>query len=212
MIRYDAQEFEKIQLVFPNLYYDKKDNAIKGELDFSACYEERPRKRGIDRWKIVPCSSGSNCLHDCYEIIILLDDTQEGWPKVFEIGKRISRLAREVGKEIIDLHIYPHDNSCCLGICISSNIMLYDFVLNRVYPYFVWQAYFERYRRLPPCGEYSHDEKGYQELMQDLRQVSRNDLCFCDSGKKYKRCCINNEQAIMNFFCKTYTSKVVKVR
>ena len=129
--------------------------------------------------------------HDCYEIKILLSETQNGWPKVFETGGRIEKLAAKIGKPIIDQHVYPNDNSCCLGIDFNTQITLQEFILNKVYPYFVWQAYFDKYRKIPPCGEYSHGGKGFAEYKQDLKDIGRNDPCICGSGKKYKKCCID---------------------
>ncbi len=189
MIEYTLEEFTEIQKYFPNLYYDEKENCIRGELNFSARYQKQSKKKGEDIWEIIPCSSGSDCLRDCYEIKILLNDTQSEWPKVFETGGRIEKLAAEIGKPIIDLHIYPSNNSCCLGIDFNTNITLRKFVLNKVYPYFVWQAYFDKYRKIPPCGEYSHGGKGFAEYRQDLEKIGRNDPCICGSGEKYKKCC-----------------------
>lgn len=196
MIKFDVEEFKNIQKAFPNLFYEQKGNCIKGELDFGFRYEKRSGKKGKNNWIIVPCSSGSDCLQDCYEIEIRLSHNRTGWPKVFETGGRIKRLAKEIRKPIIDLHIYPHDNSCCLGICVNPNITLYDFIIREVCPYFVWQAYFDKYRKLPPCGEYSHDKKGMQECLQDLKKIGRNDSCICGSGKKYKKCCLFRRKEI----------------
>ena len=196
MIKYDVEEFKNIQQIFPNLYYEPKENCVKGELDFTCRYEKHSGKKGRNNWKIVPCSSGSDCLYDCYEIAIRLGEQQTGWPKVFETGGRIKKLAEEIRIPPIDLHIYPDDNSCCLGIYLNPNITLYDFIVCEVLPYFVWQAYFDKYRELPPCGEYSHGKKGIQECLQDFKKIGRNDSCICGSGKKYKKCCISKRKEI----------------
>ena len=202
MIKYDAADFQAVQERFPDLYYKQKDDCIKGELSFNARYEKQSRKNGKDNWIIVPCSSDNDCLHDCYEIAIRLSENQTGWPKVFETGGRIKRIAEEIGKPLVDLHIYPRDNSCCLGICVNSDITLYDFIVRKVYPYFVWQAYFDKYKKPPPCGEYSHDFKGIEEYLKNLKEIGRNDLCICGSGEKYKRCCIDKKQEMKDLLKK----------
>ena len=193
MIEYDDQDFEKIQQYFPNLFYDKQNNRVRGELDFSACYIEKIKKNKRTAWEIVPCSSGKGCIQDCYEIEILLNNqnnNQDQLPKIFEIGGRIENFALKGSRDKADLHLYP-DNSCCLGINISTtaDITLSDFILNKIYPYFVWQAYFDKYERIPPCGEYSHGDLGVTEFEKERKKLDRNGPCICGSGKKYKKCC-----------------------
>ena len=198
MIEYTLEEFSKVQKSFPRIDYEQKNNCIKGKLDFNVEYQKISKKNGESVWKIVQGLAGTNSLSDCYEIEILLNATQHGWPKVWETGGRIRKLAKEIGKQPIDLHIYPKDDSCCLGIYVNADIVLSDFIVNIVYPYFVWQAYFDKYKAIPPCGEYSHGEKGIEEYLKELEATGRNDLCICNSGKKYKKCCIHNKEAIKN--------------
>ncbi len=188
MIKYCCKDFQKVQQCFPNLFYDKKGNYIKGEIEFSARYEKIKSKRGIP-WDIVFCSSGKGCIQDCYEIKILLNN-QNPLPRVFEIGGRIKELAVKRSRKIIDLHI-NYDESCCLGVRINSNIALSSFILNKVYPYFVWQAYFDKYGKMPPCGEYPHNKsEALKEFEKERHKSGRNDLCPCGSGEKYKNCCL----------------------
>ena len=183
-IEYTPAEMEKIQCRFPGLYYD--EGVVKGEISFGARYELSDRKKKKE-WIISDCSSGKDCIRDVYEIEIHLN----GKPKVFEVGGRIKNLAKELGRPIIDLHLFP-DGSCCLGIfLVNEKETLSDFVINKVYPYFVWQAYFEKFEDIPPCGEYSHGERGRQEFQKDVFQMKRNDRCLCGSGRKFKVCCIS---------------------
>ena len=60
MIKYDAVEFQAVQERFPYLYYEQKDNCIKGELSFNARYKKQSRKNRKDSWIIVPCTSGGS--------------------------------------------------------------------------------------------------------------------------------------------------------
>ena len=183
VIEYSSVEMEEIQRHFPDLYYD--NGSIRGEISFSARYDFSDRKKK-NKWTITNCSSGEDCIQDVYEIEILLN----GQPKVFEVGGRIKKLAKEIGRPIIDLHLVPEDESCCLGLfLINEGETLSDFVVNKVYPYFVWQAYFEKFRKIPPCGEYSHEKRGIQEFWADVFDIGRNDRCPCGSGRKFKICC-----------------------
>ncbi|MXZ48977.1 MAG: hypothetical protein F4Z13_07020 [Candidatus Dadabacteria bacterium] len=182
-IEYTPAEMEKIRCRFPGLYYDK--GAVRGEISFSARYELSGRKKK-KKWIITNCSSGKNCIQDVYEIKILLN----GQPKVFEVGGRIKKLAEKLGRPIVDLHLFPEDESCCLGIfLINERETLSNFVINKVYPYFVWQAYFEKFGKTPPCGEYSHGEQGKREFLKHVSDIGRNDPCPCGSGLKFKICC-----------------------
>lgn len=183
-IRYSPAEMEKIQRHFSGLYYDDR-GIIRGEISFRARYKLSGRKK--EEWTIVGCSSGKDCVEAVYEIEIHLVN---GQPKVFEVGGRIKKLAKKIDRRIIDLHLFPEDGSCCLGIFLmNERETLSDFVISKVYPYFVWQAYFEKFRKIPPCGEYSHGKQGIEEFRADVLETGRNDQCPCGSGRKFKSCC-----------------------
>ncbi len=171
---------------FPNLYHD--DGKIKGEIDFKAKYVLSRKKKGqTEKWMIVDCEDGEDCITDAYDIVIHLDTSP---PRVFETSKRILKLASERKLGLMDVHLFLQDESCCLGIFLENpNETLSSFVFHKVYPYFVWQAYFEKFRKIPPSGEYSHEMKGHREFAKELMSVSRNDPCPCGSGEKLKHCC-----------------------
>ena len=187
MIEYSPEEMRKINFKFPNLYYD--DGKIKGEIDFKAKYVLARKKKGqTEKWMICDCEDGEECIIDAYDIAIHLDTS---YPRVFETAQRIRNLANERKLGLADVHLFPKDGSCCLGLFLENpNETLSSFVVHKVYPYFVWQAYFEKYNKIPPCGEYSHGETGRREFEIDLMSVSRNQPCPCGSGKKLKHCCI----------------------
>ncbi len=186
MIRYSTSEMEEINRHFLNLFYS--EDVVKGEIDFSVKYKPSISKH-IKYWNIVPCSSGHGCIQDVYDIEIRLKELRDGKPKVFEIGGRIKRLAEELNLPIIELHLYPDDGDCCLGIFFpNSNETLSEFILNKVYPYFVWQAYYSQYRKIPPIGEWSHGAQGRQEFSRYIQILGRNQPCPCGSGKKFKIC------------------------
>ena len=166
---YDTSEMQRINRYFPDLYHE--NNVIKGYISFSAMYQ-LTKRHTKNKWEIVPCDSGKRCIRDSYKIEIHLDKVQFGCPKVFEVGGRIKNLACKLNKPVEDLHIYTNDYSCCLGIFPEkSNESLSAFVINKVYPYFVWQAYFEKFSEIPPVGEYSHGIQGLREYLEGKNKV-----------------------------------------
>ncbi len=219
MVKYALEEFKKIiDNYFPNLYFEENTEKIKGELNFHARYEESIDKGGIREWNIVPCfqneESLENCIQDVYLIEIDFDtkDKINKFPIVIETGGRIKNLAQSLYKRPNDLHL-NNDGTCCLGIFSPSDCLsLHDFLIKIIYPYFFWQAYFNKYKIIPPCGEYPHP---YAEAI-DLRIIeeknklnslhqskagnptgeNRNTQCPCGSGIKYKKCCLYSDQKI----------------
>ncbi len=205
MIKYSKKEFNNIKKYFPNLEYLPDRNQIIGEIIVGPChYIKKETIQGRFQWIVEPCDENQTDVV-MGEYLILIDLNLEGnWgmgAKVWEVGEKIERLAKSLDKSLMDLHLFPQDKSCCLGIKIEKQqILLSDFIFNEVYPYFVWQAYYAKYRRVPPCGEYSHD-KGKEEAVQDYKNtmtsvptLGRNEKCPCGSRKKYKKYCLHEDK------------------
>ncbi len=119
----------------------------------------------------------------------------------------------EVGGEIpceVDWHKYP-DSSCCLTVRAKEKLMckngitLVWFVQNMAIPYFANQLC--RKQTGSYLHEYSHGAKGIWEFYKELfhsqnpeiwkrcldntfsnGKNKRNVQCYCNSGKKYKKC------------------------
>ena len=188
LIKYSTSEMNEINRHFPNLYFS--EGVVQGEIDFSVKYKLSGSKHNR-YWVIEPCSPEYGGIQDVYEIEIRLYEPRNDKPKVFETGGRIKRLAEELNLQTIDLHLYPDDEDCCLGRFLPNlDETLSEFVLNKVYPYFVWQAYYSKYRKIPPVGEWSHDARGLQEFDTHTCKIGRNQPCPCGSGKKFKNCCL----------------------
>lgn len=206
LMEYSQEEIDKVKTWFPGLDYYPDNNRISGSLAISACCYKEKKCENFIAWEIQPCSPDqSECITG--EYLIEIDLGQEGeYPKVYEIGEKIERLANELKKRVIDLHSYPQDKSCCLGISFSPRTSLSEFILYDVYPYFVWQAYYYKYKKIPPCGEYSHGIKGWREATEDYKKkiqfyrdkivgkTGRNNPCPCGSNKKYKKCCLFQDE------------------
>ena len=212
MIRYNPNELEKLKKTFPNLDYIKDKETIEGELNFCSRYK-KITCNNIHKWEIEFCDkSDDGYVEDAYSIRAFLKqrDQNNKLPTVFETDGRIKKVAVSRRNTLNDLHLNS-DESCCLGIFPPSYCLsLYDFVIKAVYPYFVWQAYFEKYKTIPPCGECPHDwqkalatrineeenERNFF-LAQQTEKPSgnnRNELCPCGSGKKYKKCCFQKDK------------------
>lgn len=188
-MKFDSVSMAEAQQYFPSL--SLIGNSVCGEIEFFAKYVQTSRGQFV----VEPCESGNgDCVRGKYKIQILLDDL--GMPRVFEVGGKVQSVALKLKIKLIDLHI-NRDDSCCLDFCLNirQNLTLNEFVLQKVYPFFVWQAYYEKFKVLPPVGEYSHGrDDAINEFCKDLLGSERNDLCICGSGKKFKKCCLRRLQ------------------
>ncbi len=166
-------EMLEVEKTFPNLYFENP--FIKGEINVCAVYDEEklihnPDEQARKEYK-------KTFVQDVYEIKIDLLNY-----KVYETGNKI--------KKIPNNHINS-DGSCCLGLFGDATLSTSDFIKLHVLPFFVWQNYKSQYGKSPPWGEYSHGEAGVKEFDKDIKNIGRNDMCYCGNGKKYKKCCLN---------------------
>lgn len=125
------------------------------------------------------------------------------FPKMFETGGKIPKEG--------DWHIYP-DGSCCTTVRLNellvsrNGITLLRFLDEFGVPFLANHKHKELKGRYA-SGEYSHGMGGYWEFFQEklntkdlqiiLRGLTlllngqtpeRNALCFCGTGRKYKKC------------------------
>lgn len=165
------------------LEYDSAKNTLEGELFLS---------------------SG-----DSYEVLINLNPYPRFFPTVKETGGRIPPKA--------DRHIYEQYGTCCFTTSAKSQILLrtkitslLKFIDEIVIRYFENNSYYEIHGRY--FGEeYNHGMKGMLEGYQDIlgvkdfktilwmldlrnkgRKIGRNNLCYCGSGLKIKKCHLKN--------------------
>ena len=183
---FTEHDIQEITQYFPMLRLI--NGAIQGELAFSAMYVQSNHRQ----WVIKACNSicDEKCIKGSYKIEIVLN--QQAAPHVYETSGKIAAVAERLKIQMHDLHINS-DKSCCLDLdyAISPNLTVKEFILNKVYPFFVWQAYYEKFEQAPPSGEYSHGIEAVQEFFDDVKTIGRNDICFCGSGKKHKKCCLH---------------------
>ena len=199
-MKINDSEIKWLKSRFPNLQYDEKSQKIMGELDFCAAYDKESGKVIIGNI----ANRTETLIRDVFEVEICLGDLDmNGWPKVREVGKRHHEIAQKCNIAIIDLHINPQDNTCCLGIKFPDNriFKIKPFIHKRLIPFFYRLSYVEKFgidtSRNDLWEEYSHSDEGLREYFTEIVNFAgdnsgRNDLCPCGSGKKYKKCHIND--------------------
>ena len=189
---------------FPNLQYEEDSQKIIGELDFCAAYDNESGKVIVGD----SIKKGNHLICDVFEIEICLGSPNgNGWPKVYEVGGRRCQIAKKCNSPIIDLHFYSDDDACCLGLQFPDNrsLSIRSFLEELVIPFFYRLSYTEEFgiaaSRNDLWGEYSHGEEGLTEYLTEIsifakQNPGRNDLCPCGSGKKFKKCHIDDVESL----------------
>lgn len=159
----------------------------------------------------IPCVFGDIILHhefgvleDKFQIkIIAVSNYPFRFPQVFETGGRIPRN--------VDWHIFEETGNCCIAsppeeiIICNSGLNLLSFIDNEVKNYFYSQLF--RSQNGYFLKERSHGNKGWIEFFEetfmtdnifniefglnqiiDGKKIDRVSICFCGSGKKYRKC------------------------
>ena len=191
-----TKEIEWLGLYFPNLQYEADTEEIVGQLEFCAAYDDESRKLKIDDGS----RDFKGFICDVFDIVICLSiPDANGWPKVYEVGGRHSKIAKKCNVDITDLHFNSNDGTCCLGLKFPSHksLSIGRFLVELVIPFFYRLSYTEKFgiaaSRNDLWGEYSHGAEGELEHRTEISKFAklnpgRNDLCPCGRGKKYKKC------------------------
>lgn len=182
---------------FPSLHFDPGARVISGDLEVRAAYDGE-----FDRLRIGNDGSTSNMasyLCDSFAVRMELDKLDlNGWPTVYEVGGRHTQIAEREGIAIVDLHFYPN-GACCLGLQVLADRRtgLREFMDELVVPFFYRLSFTDRYglvaARRDLWAEYSHGDDGLREYLAEVADIARhglgrNEPCACGSGRKYKRC------------------------
>lgn len=169
---------------------------------------------------------------DSFQVIYLLDASgfydqnyksiyyPEALPKVF---LHDHKEMKSVNRHISDRGL------CCLttdveaSIILGQNYTLIDFTEKLVIPFFAAQIIFDKTGQWLN-GDYSHGTPGKIEYYAERLCVSkdkvlpairnmlftktlgRNDLCFCNSGKKFKKCHLENLEKFSRIANRYYLS------
>ena len=147
---------------------------VVGTLGISAYYD-RHTDRLISGSRSVVGDHATFIAADFVIDIELHELDQNGWPKVYDIGKRYQSIAGQYCISHADLHFYP-DGHGCLGLTYPWDppLNLRSFVAGLVEPFFYRLAYVDVYglaaARTDLWLEYSHGEAGLREHRQDVRR------------------------------------------
>lgn len=180
----------------PNLNCELSNGVIWGTLDFKCCYD-------FDRCELVYVETGENYIQDAYEIRIVFNESDTfGFPKIYEPSGIIKEFAEASNLKLEDLHINKDNyDSCCLGIFPEYLwTSAWQFIIDKVIPFFYWQSY-RRINGQEPWKGFTHGNDGIIEAMRySVKDVfkgkTRNKLCPCGSGRKYKKCCLRRDMIL----------------
>ncbi len=190
---------------FPELAYAPDDQRIAGELCFCAAFDRDSGQLKLgdtDEHRAI-----GTFLCDAFKVRINLGHLGDnGWPKVYEVGGRCIDIAEQNQCDMIDLHLFD-DGACCLGLNFAAerNLTVERFIRELVIPFFYCLSYTDRYglnaARNDLWGEYSHGDAGVREYQEEILQLDstnpgRNQPCPCGSGLKYKRCHLDEVEAV----------------
>ena len=195
------EDIEKVKEVFPQLNCEVRNGRIWGTLDFCCWYDSDSRELEHN-------SQHREAISDSYEIEIKFDKKDLfGFPKVYETSGKILKFSTDSKLELEDLHINKNDcNSCCLGIFPDYRWQgATDFILTKIVPFFYWQSH-RRIRGEEPWEGHAHGDSGIEDALALVSRrgkgSNRNALCYCNSGKKYKKCCYQKDSILRSSLLK----------
>jgi SEC-C motif len=202
----DEHDRQELLREFPSLNCSLPRQVVWGTLEFNCSFDD-------SSGELVYEKLFDNYIHDSYEIRIDFNkDDTFGFPSVFEESGIIKEYVHGAGISLIDLHVNMTDESCCLGIFPEYQWYgVSGFIQDKVVPFFYWQSYRRLFGKEPWRG-YSHGDDGIREAMrmpmtQSTKGNSRNKLCPCGSGKKYKKCCIQRDALLISKLSKSARSR-----
>ena len=190
---------------FPELTYAPDDQRIDGELHLCAAFDRKAgqlRLGDTDEHRAI-----ATYLCDGFRVRIDLGRLRDnGWPTVYEVGGRRFDIAEQNQCAMADLHFFE-DGACCLSLQYTpeKDLTLQRFMLELVIPFFYRLAYTDCYgltaAKNDLWGEYPHGVAGEIEYQDEILQLvdnkpGRNQPCPCGSGLKYKRCHLDEVEAV----------------
>lgn len=200
------EDIENVKDIFPQLNCEARNNRIWGTLDFCCWYDDTSKKLEHD-------SQHRDAIYDSYEIEIKFDEKDSfGFPKVYETSKKILRFSTDSEIELQDLHVDKSDyNSCCLGIFPEYRWQgATDFILKKVVSFFYWQSH-RRTKGEEPWKGHAHGDRGIEDALALVshrgKGRNRNALCYCNSNKKYKKCCYQKDSILRSRLLKVKTGR-----
>ena len=173
----------------PRLAVAMDSPMVVGMLDISAYYD-RPTQRLFSGRRFAVGDRATFLAAQFVVDIELNAKDQNGWPKVYDIGKRYQSIAGQYHISDADLHFYP-DGRACLGLTYPWDppLTLRSFVAGLVEPFFYRLAYVDVYglsaARADLWMEYSHGEAGLREHQQDVRRGMASQTAAGSTGAHF---------------------------
>ena len=190
---------------FPELAYAPADQRIDGELRFCAAFDQNSGLLKLG--DTAEHRAIGTFLRDAFKVRIDVGRPGDnGWPTVYEVGGRRFDIAEQNQCTMADLHFFG-DGACCLSLKYAAerDLTLERFISELVIPFFYRLAYTDRYGLTATkddlWGEYSHGVAGEIEYQDEILRLAsnkpdRNRPCPCGSGLKYKRCHLDEVEAV----------------
>ncbi|MDE0068779.1 MAG: hypothetical protein OXO48_03635 [Caldilineaceae bacterium] len=204
------KDVEWLEHHFSGLSYKSEEQQIEGELSFCAAYEKDSGKLEMS----IGSQTNNLPTHICdaFKVEIHLNPAlvaRNGWPLVFEVGGRKEEISRRKDLALIDLHFYPKNQQCCLGIKFTSenNHTICRFLYGLVIPFFYRLSYVDKFgleaARRDLWGEYPHGEEGISDYLKEIYGYSIGDYsetsgCPCGSENTYRDCCLGDVEFFRN--------------
>ena len=161
----------------------KNEDTITGVLRFGAAMRTKSnppliRPPEIEIWHERPGSvQGRFYLEDHYEIEGFFDENR--YPYFTETEGRLETYAQEVGKPLMDLHIFPETEEFCLGHPVSilaimeQNSSIQNFFERLLIPYLYYHSYWQKYG-IEPWRGLRHGDAGILEGLADFKHELNN--------------------------------------
>lgn len=193
---------------YPNLYFDVSNQVVVGELNFRAEFDRDSGTMKIG--SAVSLRPQTIYIYDVFEIEVKVGpgyiNPVSGWPKVYEVGGRLSEIEKNTQAPLKELHFFP-DRSCCLGIRFTrdKNLTIGRFLQKLVVPFFFRLSYVNKHglaaAQRDLWGEYSHTRQGYAEHFLELSRYAqtphnKHGACPCGSNELYSECCLNDVKMV----------------
>jgi len=127
-------------------------------------------------------TNASDYLYLCDSYIIRIEWEKHNlrYPTTYEIGRKISDVAKKLGKTAIDMHQFPNGSLCLaavmdLGITFSKDFRLSVYIENFLVPYLFAQTYYAKKQEWL-WGDLSHGIWGLLEWLGRKSQFNETDL------------------------------------
>ena len=179
-LKFSSDDRKWLSKEHPSLKVEEniESTTVSGRLNFEMTYEPDSGK-----FLVFPKShKGKGVLiKDQYKIrIVVPKTTTPDLPKVYAIGSRITKVAKQKSLPTYDLH-FNFDDSACLYVAgkeneyFPNNFDFRIFINQLVIPYFYAQSYFQKFDEWP-WGEYAHGILGMFEWYNEQKNPTESNI------------------------------------